>query len=170
MTGGSEGPPDGQEFAWRVHDALDSWTAKVDVKASIAVAIESAAFGFVVTQSGSGERFASLSGSRLDWYRAGIALLLWSVLTSLAVVMPQLRRLRSRREWRQNTIYFGHLRHWEAESLAEALRQNQRSELQLANPLITMSRIAWRKHAWLQWSLVGLTAGVACLVGVAITV
>ena len=76
----------GLDFAWRVHDALDSWTGKVDVKASIALALESAVFGFVVALSEHGERFASLSGSRLNWYHIGVGLLLFSVATSLAII------------------------------------------------------------------------------------
>lgn len=158
----------GLDFAWRVHDALDSWTGKVDVKASIALALESAVFGFVVALSEHGERFASLSGSRLNWYHIGVGLLLFSVATSLAVVFPQLRRCKSKREWRDNVIYFGHLRRWEPSELAARLRDSGLAEEQLARQLVAMSKIAWRKHSWLQWSLFSLAAGSACLIIVAI--
>jgi Family of unknown function (DUF5706) len=167
MSNGSK-PRDGLDFAWRVHAALDSWTGKVDVKASIALAIESAVFGFVVTLSSKGERFAALAGSRLDWYRIGLGFLLFSVLASLAVVLPQLNRWKSRRDWRGNMIYFGHLRHWDAQKLAKALKQDLPYEEQLARQLVSMSKIAWRKHAWLQWSLISLVIGSACLIGVAV--
>lgn len=159
----------GLDFAWRVHDALDSWTAKVDVKASIALALESAVFGFVVALSEHGERLSGLSGSRLDWYHVGVGLLLFSVGASLAVVFPQLRRWRSRRDWRENTIYFGHLRHWDPSELAGRLGEPFPEAEELARQLVAMAKIAWRKHAWLQWSLVSLATGSACLVGVAIT-
>jgi hypothetical protein len=161
-------PSDGIEFAWRVHGALDSWTGKVDTKASIALAIEAAIFGFVVTLSRNGERFASLHGARSDWYHVGLALLLLSVAMSLAVVVPQLNRSASRKSWRSNMIYFGHLRHWKPEELARALREERLDEAQLARQLVAMSKIAWRKHACLQWSVAGLVLGAACLIGVAI--
>src|SRR3954454_8490903 len=44
-------PYGGLDFAWRVHGALDAWTGKVDTKASITLAIESAVLGFVLTLS-----------------------------------------------------------------------------------------------------------------------
>ena len=53
-------PSDGAEFAWKVHDALDSWTAKVDIKASIVLAIEAALAGFVITLSEKGGRLSAL--------------------------------------------------------------------------------------------------------------
>jgi hypothetical protein len=34
--------PLGNQFAWRAHEAIQGWTASVDVKASIVVAIETA--------------------------------------------------------------------------------------------------------------------------------
>lgn len=156
------------EFAWRVHSALDSWTGKVDTKASIALAIESAIVGFVITLSDAGSRFGDLGGRALIAYCAGVGFLLFSVLMSLLVVLPQLNRRQSRRTWSENIIYFGHLRHWQPDDLAAALRAKQPSEDQLSRQLVAMARIAWRKHAWLQWSLVSLVAGSACLTAVAI--
>lgn len=158
----------GLEFAWRVHAALDSWTGKVDTKASIALAIESAIFGFVVTLSKRGERFADLHAADLALYRIGVGFLLLSILLSLLVVMPQLNRRESRRIWRTNKIYFGHLRHWDPTELAKELRKPSATEQQLAQQLVTMSKIAWRKHARLQWSLAALVAGATSLLIVAI--
>jgi hypothetical protein len=162
-------PSDGLEFGWRVHGALDSWTGKVDTKASIALAIESAAFGFVVTLSRKGERFAHLAGSSRTWYDIGLGFVLFAVLMSLAVVLPQLNRRASRKNWRDNMIYFGHLRRWRPDDLARALLDERLDEQQLARQLVAMSKIAWRKHAWLQWSLVSLVLGATCLIGVAIS-
>jgi hypothetical protein len=157
---------DGSEFAWRVHDALDSWTAKVDTKASIALAIESAAFGFVVTLSAKEEVLASLHGWRHVLYAGGLGLMLFAVVLALSVVMPQLNRRRAAREWQDNMVYFGHLRHWDAAQLAERLGDANAPEYeaQLARQLVAMSKIAWRKHAWLQWSLVSLVAAASMLV------
>ncbi len=159
----------GLDFAWRVHGALDSWTGKVDTKASITVAIESAVFGFAVTLSRKGERFAHLTGASRTWYDIGLGLILFAVVMSLAVVFPQISRRASRTGWRDNMIFFGHLRRWNPEALARALREERLDEQQLARQLVQMSKIAWRKHAWLQWSIASLVLGAACLIGVAIS-
>lgn len=171
MSGSAPKPEHaGIEFGWRVHAALDSWTGKVDTKASIALAIESAIFGFVVTLSQTGEQFASLSGSDLTWYRVGVGFLLLSLLLSLFVVMPQLNRREAKRIWRSNMIYFGHLRHWDPQDLAAALAQHQPVEAQLAQQLVAMSKIAWRKHSRLQLSLVSLLIGGVVLLLLAASV
>jgi hypothetical protein len=160
-----ESPPKGEglEYAWKVHAALDSWTGKVDSKASITLALESAILGFVLSLSKDGERFDDLHGAPFYWMRAGLVCLSLAVFCSLMVVMPQLRRLQSRRIWRSNTVYFGHLRHWDPVDLAVHLRSAQIREKELARQLVTMSQIAWKKHSRLQISLMLLLLAAACL-------
>ena len=93
-----------------------------------------------------------------------MAVLAASIVLSLLVVLPQLGRLRAGREWRSNMIYFGHLRHWDPAELATALEGPTHSTDQLARQLVTMSKIAWRKHSWLQYSLLLLVASSLLLV------
>lgn len=152
-----------EEYGWRVHGALDSWTGKVDTKASIALAIEAAVFGFVISLSEEHKRLADLHGAEQCFYRVGSSFILMSTLCALLVVAPQLNRRASSRDWRTNTIYFGHLRHWDPADLARTLRDRRTDEEQLARQLVAMSKIAWRKHALLQWSLGLLVAGTVCL-------
>jgi hypothetical protein len=154
---------DGTDFAWKVHDALDSWTAKVDTKASIVLAIEAALAGFVITLSGKGGRLAGLRGYRGNLDRVGLIFLIASVLLSLAVVWPQLGRWKARQNWSSNMIYFGHLRRWDPDKLAAELADGKPTVPQLALQLVTMSKINWRKHAWLQWSLLCLVVGSGLL-------
>jgi hypothetical protein len=154
---------EGVDFAWKVHDALDSWTGKVDTKASIALAIESALVGFVITLSSKGERLFGLHGYRVNLDRIGLVLLTASVVLALAVVIPQLGRRKAKQNWSSNMIYFGHLRRWDPQQLATALSTGVATETQLALQLVTMSKIAWRKHAWLQWSLLCLLVGSGML-------
>ena len=153
----------GAEFAWKVHDALDSWTAKVDTKASIVLAIEAALAGFVITLSDKGGRLSALHGYRVNLDRFGLGLLALSVLWSLAVVWPQLGRCEAKRNWSSNMIYFGHLRRWDADKLGAVLAEGTPTLPQLARQLVTMSKINWRKHAWLQYSLFCLVVGSAML-------
>jgi hypothetical protein len=154
---------DGIEFAWRVHDALDSWTGKVDTKSSIALGIEVAVFGFVVALSEKPGRFSALKGTNLRLFQAGLVLAIISILLSLAVVFPQLHGKKARRNWKTNMIYFGHLRRWNPSDLAKAFVAGLPEEEQLARQLVEMSKIAWRKHVWLQWSLISFAAGAVCL-------
>ena len=151
------------EFAWRIHEALDSWTGKVDTKASIALGIEVAVFGFIVALSDKPGRLSGLKGADLTLFRIGLIFVIVSIVLSLAVIFPQIARLKSRRNWKSNMIFFGHLRHWQPTELAEALRKGPFEEEQLARQLVEMSKVAWRKHAWLQWSLFGFLAGSGCL-------
>lgn len=153
----------GLDFAWRVHGALDSWTGKVDTKASITLAIESAVLGFVLSLSKKGERLAGLHGAGDLAYHIGIGCLVAAVLAALLVVMPQLNRRDAKRDWRNGTIYFGHLRRWKPADLAKELKTSQVYEDQLAAQLVAMSKIAWKKHARLQWSVGFLMLGAACL-------
>lgn len=152
------------EFAWKVHAALDSWTGKVDTKASIVLAIESALFGFTVAQTKTGARFADLKGCEQTLYGFGFGLLLAAVLLALAVVFPQLKGRDAKKSWRKNMIYFGHLRYWEPTELAKALRHERPVLDQLAQQLVKMGQIAWRKHRLLQGSLVMVALAVVCLV------
>jgi hypothetical protein len=157
----------GIEFAWRVHGALDSWTGKVDTKASVALAIESAMFGFAVTLSRENGPFAGLHGRSEAGYYTGLGLILVAVFFALLVVVPQLNRRKSKKGWKGNMIYFGHLRHWDPDELSKALSGQRDDEGQLAQQLVAMAKIAWRKHSLLQISLVVLVIAIADLVVVA---
>lgn len=150
------------ENAWKVHSAIDSWTAKVDVKASIVLSLLSAAFATAILLAQKDQPLAGLDGWNLWVTRAGFLLLGLGVALSGAVVFPQLRRRASDQEWRSNSIYFGHLRRWDAADLAGVLsEQTDRDRLELlARQHIRMSDIAWRKHARLQYSMLAAAIGV----------
>lgn len=141
------------EDAWRIHAAIVDWTGKVDSKASFALALESAVLGVIVTLAGKGRRLSELDSyweTRLFW--AGVGLLVAALLVVVTVVAPRLRSLRSRSEWRTNYIYFGHLRKWEPQDLERALIRGDHLPAVSRN-VVTMSKIAWRKHRRLQLSL-----------------
>jgi hypothetical protein len=169
IAGRSSTAGGGIEFAWRVHGALDSWTGKVDTKASIALAIESAMFGFAVTLSRENGPFAGLHGRGQAGYYIGLGLILVAVFFALLVVVPQLNRRKSKKGWEGNMIYFGHLRHWDPDELCHALSKQRDDEGQLARQLVAMAKIAWRKHSLLQISLVVLVLAIVDLVAVAAT-
>ncbi|WP_433213365.1 Pycsar system effector family protein [Dactylosporangium sp. CS-047395] len=148
------------EFAWRVHAALESWTTRADVKASILLAVEGGAAVFVV---GSPDDHRS-------WPAAVILILLLAAMaTTASVVLPILGPRRMHRaEFARHSVYFGHLRHWRpAELTAHLDTLTPADELaMLASQLVRMSRLNWRKHRLLQVSVLLLTGAVA---GMALT-
>lgn len=159
---------DAEEFAWRVHSALIDWTGKVDSKASFSLTIESAVLGGIVALSGSDSPLGKLrTCSELWLYRGGILFLALGVIAAVMAVIPQIRSRRTIVDWQNNIIYFGHLRHWNPNDLAEKLL-NVDPITMLARQNVAMSKIAWRKHRLLQASLALAVLGTmsACLAAV----
>jgi hypothetical protein len=152
-------PSGGEEFAWKLHEALQDWTAKVDTKASIVMTLETALLSGVVAFSGS--RASEYPSSWTPLHDCGLILLFASIVLVGAVVFPQLRRCDSVKSWKKQFIYFGHLRKWEPTALAEALAgtESHMGLRMLSDQLVTMSQIAWRKHVLVQWSLLVALAG-----------
>ena len=152
--------PANTDFAWKVHDNLGQGTGRADTKASIALAIEIAVLGFIISLS-DGEKngpLANLQDWPLAFHVASIVVLCFSILMSLLTVIPQLRGRATHKEFRTNMIYFGHLRLWDPNDLANALVDEIPESQQLARQLVNMSKISWRKHIYLQWSLIALVA------------
>jgi hypothetical protein len=167
-TGKAVNPPTGVEFAWRVHTAMENWTAKVDAKASILLAFQGGAFIFAVTTR------SALTGVGPGPVVAGaISLVLLGLASACAAtaVLPVLgssrrHRAESADEW----IYFGHVRLWAPAELAGRLSHLRAiDEMQtLSRQLVRMSRLVWRKHRLVQGSvLLTLAAMLAMLVAVA---
>lgn len=147
------------ELAWRVHETAKGWISQVDAKAAAALAIEAAALGFallLITDSDTLQQLTTVSRWVLG---GGLALLFGSVMLSMLVLMPRIT-IREKKPSRPGYLYFGHLRHWEKEELTETLAQNQVSDGQIAAQVITLSKVAWRKHVLFQWSLYSLFAGI----------
>jgi hypothetical protein len=151
------------DTAWRTHDALRDWTGKVDAKASFALTIETAVLGASVALSSKDGLLSHLHERALASYRTGLGLLGFAVLAAVGAVIPQVRRRPIKREWRDNFIFFGHLRHWKPDELAAAWVARDVTKV-LARQAVAMSKIAWRKHRLLQVSLVAAILGTAALV------
>jgi hypothetical protein len=151
--------PSGVEFGWRVHLALQDWTKAVDQKASItlvfSVALATLAGREVFNSSGG---LHDASGAKLWIVRAMGIFFAVSALFALSVVLPRLRRRATRQEAHHGLVYFGHLRHRNAEDIERQLRALDHDEelSQLARQLKATSVIAWRKHAHLQVAMLSL--------------
>ena len=167
MTSAARPPEEdgaGIDFAWKVHEALSTWTGRVDTKASIVLTLEVATLSFAIALTDGTKLFASLSGWRACVFAIGLALAGFGILAATAVVFPQLARRKARADWQNGFVYFGHLRRWAPVDLESTLEQLTPREVRraLSTQLVTMSKIAWRKHGLLQASvLFGIAAAVA---------
>jgi hypothetical protein len=152
------------ETAWRIHTSLSDWTGKVDNKAVFALSIESAMLAGTAVLSSGPNAFLDLAGTPAAWLtRIGVILLALSVLLAVAVVIPRTRGALLRVDWPENFTYFGHLRLWEPDALAEHLRTADPLG-SLSRQLVTMSKVAWRKALLVKLSLIIAPAGAVCTV------
>ncbi len=155
----------GIEFGWRVHTAQETWTAKVDGKASIVLAISSGSLFAIFAAHGDGGPLNQGSTLVRLIEIIGIGGALISVAASACAVVPLLGPRNVNLQDR-GLIYFGHLRHYDELSLADKLGRldpNQERKL-LAAQLIQMSRRNWLKHRLLQASVAAGLFGGICLV------
>jgi ABC-type uncharacterized transport system fused permease/ATPase subunit len=157
----------GIDFGWRVHDAVQHWTATVDSKASIVVIVETAVAGAATKAliTGDGELHTAV-GWHLAFVITAVVFLVLAVASALWVVFPRLERLQTQRLAADGLIYFGHLRAHSTEAIVEALSEltAEQERRQLASQLRITGDVAWRKHSWLQRSLVFFALGAALLV------
>jgi hypothetical protein len=155
-------PPDAHasavDTAWRIHAALTEWTARVDTKGSFVLTVESVALVAIGTLShADGKRpVTGVFPNIVFWL--GVGSLVAAILLAAAAVAPYTRRKSLQAEWRDNFIYFGHLKHWDAEELTEALRARDTLPI-LSRQLTVMSKIAWKKHQRVQGSLLMAIGG-----------
>ncbi|UFR02307.1 DUF5706 domain-containing protein [Streptomyces sp. Go40/10] len=162
--------PKSVDTAWRIHAAIGEWTARVDTKASFALTLESAALAGVVALSDKGRLFSDLHGwstRALLW--AGSVLILAGALLAILVVVPRLRSRKTlEQEAGQSFIYFGHLQFWKPAELEAALEQQNVLSV-LSHQLVNMSKIAWRKHRFVQLSflLAAIGGGFVFVAGLA---
>lgn len=150
------------DLAWRTHNAQEAWTQKVDVKASVLLALEGGAiFAALTANSGTG-LLARATGPIRLLELIGVVALVFAVGVAVWALLPQLGSSREHKATHQHhTIYFGHLRHWDADQLAERLRVAGHDDPfpMLARQLVEMSTRNWFKHRTIQLSLVLGSAG-----------
>ena len=149
--------------AWRIHGAIVSWTGSVDSKASFALAIESAVTGAVIGMAGGQRALAHLEDfPQQACFWTGLTALVIALVLVALVVRPRLRARKMKEESASNIIYFGHLVHWEADDLTEALRSWDLLPV-LSRQIVNMSKVAWRKHRLLWWSMTLAVLGSSLL-------
>lgn len=145
------------ESAWRIHAVLMDWTGKADAKAAVVLSLESAVMTAFAVLSGGRPHSAGPTVSALCYWTGG-GLLVLSVAVCVLAVLPRLKGVGSGEQRRMDYIYFGHLKRWDSQDLAEALPVHEVLPM-LARQLVTLSRVCWRKHRLVQLSIIVACAG-----------
>lgn len=149
------------EFAWKSHAAQESWTAKVDTKASVFFTVNVAGVvALVAFRTQADGLLAALQGWRAHFVDIGILACALALIVAGAAIFPLLGSPKAHRT-RRDTIYFGHLRHRDVDDLADQLAQTTAPEQikQLSRQLVVMSKGNWLKHRLLQVALLVAVAG-----------
>lgn len=156
------------DFAWRAHAAQEAWTAKVDGKAAILLALEVALIAAVISGLAPDGALSALTAVGAVTVRIGAVLITAAAVLAAIAVFPLLGSpVGHARDYRSNLIYFGHLRHWtDGPDLANRLRRLTDDDVleQLARQLRQMSGRNWRKHRLLQTSILAALPGTLAVV------
>jgi hypothetical protein len=157
--------PKEEGFVWMAQAAMESWAGRADVKASVLLAWQGAAFVLLATGN---DRLGGAC-SRLPALAAMVAGCLLVAATCLAalVIVPALGSVRRHRaQMAQHTFFFGHVRLWQPQALAERLARLTADEQRtmMAHHLVAVSAINWRKYRLLQASVMLTLMVVGALV------
>ena len=152
------------ETAWRIHGALSDWTGKVDAKASFGFTLESAGIATAIALADDKRVLGSLEGPVQEiLYFGGLISLSIAAAFAVWVVIPRLRYFKVKGEWKNNFIYFGHLKYWDAEKLPDAIKKKDLLPV-LTQQLVKMSEICWQKHVAVMISMILAVLGGSALV------
>ena len=152
------------DFAWRAHNAQEAWTARVDTKASILLALEGGSLFAILSANNQAGALRSLDGLPQVLEIIGATVVFLSVFASAAAVFPMLGSVsQHKRDHINNAVYFGHVRHWHADDLGRYLmaRDSVDSIATLSTQLVAMSKRNWAKHRLVQASLLLAVLGVS---------
>jgi len=164
-VGGSD-QVDPIDFAWQTHSAIQHWTASVDTKASIVLVVQTAVAGSALHELIAPDgQLHNATDLHLGVAIFACALLVAAVALALWVVFPRMKRQRTIALSSTGLVYFGHLANRQAEDIQAALEAlDRRSALeQLSKQLTVTGKVAWDKHASLQWSIATFAVGVGAL-------
>lgn len=146
----------GVDFGWKVHAAQEAWTARVDGKAALYLATQTAVLAAIFAGFANGKSLDSLDGLNRGVAIAGTVISVAAVIIAGCAVIPMLNKKKKlEATYADNLIYFGHLRYWKAPDLRARLAGlTAADELdQLSLQLVALSVRNWRKHVFLRTAL-----------------
>jgi hypothetical protein len=144
--------------AQKVHDSVASSIGKADTKAGFVATLNTAVLAGVVALV----RLDQLGTAGWVLVSLGVALMVGALLCAVAVVLPILRA-RHTKHGAGNVLYFGTVRHYTAEELADRLA-GEDTAWEMCAQAVVLSRLSWIKHRLLQASMYATIAG-ACITG-----
>jgi hypothetical protein len=145
----------GVDFAWQVHAVQEQWSARADTKATVVFTVEAAVIAAVVAAFGNAAVAASMTGWRIVLVWLGVLASAVAIGAAAFVVAPQLGSKRKLAQER-HVIYFGHLRSWEPQELAQRLEKLTDSA-GLSELSVQLTRTAagnWRKYVLLRVAVI----------------
>jgi Pycsar effector protein len=147
------------DTAWKIHGQLADWPGKVDGKASFMLTLETAVLAGVLALRVQGGFLHDLNTQTSGLaYAVARALLAAGIVLAALAVAPSLNvRSKLKVTAKDNYVYFGHLRHWNPNRLPAKLAEDPLPVL--SRQLVVMSKIAWRKHVLIVWSMIIAGAG-----------
>jgi hypothetical protein len=156
-----------EQRAWEIYRSHAEWIARVDIKASILLALQGIALGAVFTMTAADRPFASLH----EWWDittfiVGVALLLAGLVLAVLVIAPRVRTKKPSKRALHDFIYFGHTRWWKADDLERTLHDSALTVL--SRQLIILGEIAWQKHLFAMWATWLFLASVVALSALAL--
>jgi len=160
--------PRGIEFGWKVHNAQEAWTARVDSKAALFLATQTAVLVATAAAFATDKSLGALDGHNRTAAIIGALISMLAVIVAGSAVIPMLGRSKTHKAVHdQHLIYFGHLRHRThagVKSDLAALTHDQELD-QLGLQIIALSSRNWSKHQRLQIAMILGALGTLIVVG-----
>jgi hypothetical protein len=153
-------------FAWRIHDRNSEFSGRLDAKASVILSLETALAVVAVAGTKKGNPLSDLRGAALAAFLICIALIAVAIVLAGLVLLPRVFwPWTSRRQSHGDFSFYAGLRRWDpAELRSRLVELGTRGQLDvLAEQLVIMSQVAWRKHLRLQWSVIIAMLALAAL-------
>jgi pycsar effector protein len=139
--------------AQKVHDSVVGSIGKADAKAGFVATLNTAVLAGVVALV----QLDQLGAAGRVLLSVGVALMVAALLCAVAVVLPILRA-RHTKHGSGNVLYFGTVRHYTPEELADRLETEDTAREMFAQAVV-LSRLSWIKHRLLQVAMLATIAG-----------
>jgi hypothetical protein len=139
--------------AQKVHDSVAGSIGKADAKAGFVATLNTAVLAGVVALV----QLEQIGTAGRVLVSLGLALMVAALLCAVAAVLPILRA-RHTRHGAGNVLYFGTVRHYSPEELADRLTTEDTAREMCAQAVV-LSRLSWIKHRLLQAAMIATLAG-----------
>ncbi|MFI5710984.1 Pycsar system effector family protein [Kribbella sp. NPDC051620] len=139
--------------AQKVYDSVAGSIGKADAKAGFVATLNTAVLAGVVALV----HLNRLGNAGRVLVALGVALMVAALLCAVAVVLPILRA-RHTKHGSGNVLYFGTVRHYTPDELADRLAGEDTAREMCAQAVV-LSRLSWIKHRLLQVAMLATIAG-----------